>query len=88
MWSMSLEGLGEGTEKLVNGKQHCDWLVRTGMKGLPQNFHLEYKHQLMLVFPKSNLTIYLPSGISDGKNPSSLKRLLRETPNRRLDQSE
>ena len=30
------------------------------MKGLPQNvllnFQLEYKHQLMLVFPKGNLT--------------------------------
>ena len=35
------------------------------MKGLPQSFHLEYKHQLMLVFPKSNLTIYLLSGISE-----------------------
>ena len=35
------------------------------MKGLPQSFHLEYQHQLMLVFPKSNLTIYLPSGISE-----------------------
>ena len=35
------------------------------MKGLPQSFHLEYKHQLMLVFPKRNLTIYLPSGISE-----------------------
>ena len=52
---------------MVNGKQHCVWLVPTGMKGLPQNFQLamEYKHQLMLVFPKSNLTIYLPSGISE-----------------------
>ena len=27
----------EGTEKLVNGKQHSVWFVPTGMKGLPQN---------------------------------------------------
>ena len=44
----------EGTEKLVNGKQHSVWFVATGMRGLPR-----------LEFPRSDLTIYLPSGISD-----------------------
>ena len=51
----------EGTEKLVNGKQHSVWLVPTGMKGLPQNVLLNFR----LEFPKSDLTIYLPSGISE-----------------------
>ena len=51
----------EGTEKLVNGKQHSVWFVRTGMNGLPQNALLNFR----LEFPKSDLTIYLPSGISD-----------------------
>ena len=49
----------EGTEKLVNGKQHSVWFVPTGMKGLPQNVLLNFR----LEFPKSDLTIYLPSGI-------------------------
>ena len=44
----------EGTEKLVNGKQQSVWFVATGMRGLPR-----------LEFPRSDLTIYLPSGISD-----------------------
>ena len=51
----------EGTEKLVNGKQHSVWFVPTGMKGLPQNVLLNFR----LEFPKSDLTIYLPSGISE-----------------------
>ena len=51
----------EETEKLVNGKQHSVWFVPTGMKGLPQNVLLNFR----LEFPKSDLTIYLPSGISE-----------------------
>ena len=51
----------EGTEKLVNGKQHSVWFVPTGMKGLPQNVLLNFR----LEFPKRGLTIYLPSGISE-----------------------
>ena len=51
----------EGTEKLVNGKQHSVWFVPTGMKGLPQNVLLNFR----LEFPKSDLTIYPPSGISE-----------------------
>ena len=52
----------EGTEKLVNGKQHSFLVVPTGMKGLPQNVLLNFR----LEFPKSYLTrIYLPSGISE-----------------------
>ena len=51
----------EGTEKLVNGKQHSVWFVPTGMKGLPQNALLNFR----LEFPKSYVTIYLPSGISE-----------------------
>ena len=51
----------ERTEKLVNGKQHSVWLVPTGMKRLPQNVLLNFR----LEFPKSDLTIYLPSGISE-----------------------
>ena len=51
----------ERTEKLVNGKQHSVWLVPTGMKGLPQNVLLNFR----LEFPKSDLTIHLPSGISE-----------------------
>ena len=51
----------EGTEKLVNGKQHSVWFVRTGMNGLPQNVLLNFR----LVFPKSDVTIYLLSGISE-----------------------
>ena len=51
----------ERTEKLVNGKQHSVWFVRTGTNGLPQkvlrNFRLE--------FPKSDLTMYLRSGIPE-----------------------
>ena len=51
----------EGTEKFVNGKQHSIWFVPTGMNGLPQNVLLNFR----LEFPKSDLTIYLPSGISE-----------------------
>ena len=51
----------EGTEKLVNGKQHSVWFVRTGMNRLPQNVLLNFR----LEFPKSDLTIYLPSRISE-----------------------
>ena len=47
----------EGTEKLVNGKQHSVWFVPTRINGLPQNVLLNFR----LEFPKSNLTIYLPS---------------------------
>ena len=43
---------------MVNGKQHSVWFVPTGMKGLPQNVLLNFR----LEFPKSDLTIYLPSG--------------------------
>ena len=46
---------------MVNGKQHSVWFVPTGMKGLPQNVLLNFR----LEFPKSDLTIYLPSGISE-----------------------
>ena len=51
----------EGTEKLVNGKQHSVWFVPTGMNGLPQNVLLNFR----LEFLKSDLTNYLPSGISE-----------------------
>ena len=33
----------EGTEKLVNGKQHFVWFVPTGMKGLLQNALLNFR---------------------------------------------
>ena len=46
---------------MVNGKQHSVWFVRTGMNGLPQNVLLNFG----LEFPKSDLTIYLPPGISE-----------------------
>ena len=46
---------------MVSGKQHSVWLVPTGMKRLPQNVLLNFR----LEFPKSDLTIYLPSGISE-----------------------
>ena len=49
----------EGTEKLVNGKQHSVWSVPTEMKALPQNVLLNFR----LEFPESDLTINLPSGI-------------------------
>ena len=45
----------------MNGKQHSVWFVPAGMKGLPQNVLLRFR----LEFPKSDLTIYLPSGISE-----------------------
>ena len=51
----------EGTEKLVNGKQHSVWFVPTRINGPPQNVLLNFR----LEFPKSDLTIYLPSGISE-----------------------
>ena len=44
--------------ELVNGEQHSVWFIPTGMKGLPQNVLLNFR----LEFPKSDLTIYLPSG--------------------------
>ena len=47
--------------EMVNGKQHSIWFVPTGMNGLPQNVLLNFR----LEFPKSDLTIYLPSGISE-----------------------
>ena len=50
-----------GTEKLVNVKQHSVWFVPTGMNGLPQNVLLNFR----LEFPKSDLTIYHPSGSSE-----------------------
>ena len=46
---------------MVNCKQHSVWFVRTGMNGLPQNVLLNFR----LEFPKSDLTICLPSGISE-----------------------
>ena len=46
---------------MVNGKQHSVSFLRTGMSGLPQNVLLNF----WLEFPKSDLTIYLPSGISE-----------------------
>ena len=46
---------------MVNGKQHSVWFVPTGMKGLPQNVLLNFR----LEIPKSDLTIYFPSGISE-----------------------
>ena len=46
---------------MVNGKQHSVWFVPTGMKGLPQNVLLNFR----LEIPKSDLAIYLPSGISE-----------------------
>ena len=82
---------GEGTEKLVNGKQHSVWLVPTRMKGLPQNmllnFQLEYKHQLIQPYHLSSIRNFR-NFLSNGKHPSSLKGLWREAPNRRFDQSE
>ena len=50
-----------GTGKLVNDKQHSVWIVPAGMKGLPQKVLLNFR----LEFPKSDLTIYHPSGISE-----------------------
>ena len=47
--------------EMVNGKQHSIWFVPTGMNGLPQNVLLNFR----LEFPKSDLTIYLPSGLSE-----------------------
>ena len=43
----------EGTEKLVNGKQHSVWFVPTGMKNLVLYFRLE--------FPKSDLLYQIVS---------------------------
>ena len=37
------------------------WIVLTGMNGLTQNVLLNFR----LRFPKTDLTIYLPSGISE-----------------------
>ena len=51
----------EGTAKLVNGKQHSVRLVPTEINGLSQNALLNVR----LEFPKSDLTIYLPPGISE-----------------------
>jgi len=50
-----------GTEKFVNGKQHSIWVVPTGINRLPQNALLNFR----LEFPKSDLTICHPSGISE-----------------------
>ena len=57
--SVSLEP--RRNRELVNGKQHSVWFVRTGMNGLPQNVLLMINFRLE--FPKSDLIIYLPSGI-------------------------
>ena len=43
--------------------QHSVWFVPTGMSGLPQNIYVPLNFRLE--FPKSDLTIYLPSGISE-----------------------
>lgn len=51
----------QGTEKLVNGKQHFVWFVPTGMNGLPQNVLFNFR----LDFRKSDLTIYLLTVISE-----------------------
>ena len=45
----------------VWNREHSVWFVTTGMKGLPQNVLLNFR----LEFPKKDLTIYLPSGISE-----------------------
>ena len=46
---------------MLNGKHHSVWFVPTAMKGLPQNVLLNFR----LEFPKSDLTIYLSSGVSE-----------------------
>ena len=51
----------KGTEKLVNGTQNSVWFVPTVMNGLPQIVLLNFRFE----FPKSDLTIYLLSGISE-----------------------
>ena len=51
----------DGTEKLINGKQHSVWFVPTEMNGLPQNVLLNFR----LEFSKIEFTIYLSSGISE-----------------------
>ena len=62
----------EGTEKLVNGKQHSVWFVPTGMNGLPRNVVLNFR----LEFPKK-WPYQLPSirnfrnFLSNGKPPST-----------------
>ena len=48
-------------KKLVNGTQNSVSFVPTGMNGLPQNVLLNFRFE----FPKGDLTIYLPSGVSE-----------------------
>ena len=45
--------------EIGNGKQHSVWFISTGMNRLPRNVLLNFG----LEFPKSDLTVYLPSGI-------------------------
>ena len=55
----------EGTEKLVNGKQHSVWFVPTGMKGLrTSNRTPQFSVGISERWPY-HLSIYLPSGISE-----------------------
>ena len=56
--SVSLER--RRNREIGNSKQHSVWFISTGMNGLPQNALLNFR----LEFPKSDLTVYLPSGIS------------------------
>ena len=74
---------------LINGKQHSVWFAPTGMKGLPQNVLLNFR----LEFPKSDFTIYLPSGISEifcqmvstlGRSRQEAARVLHGLPWRRI----
>ena len=82
---------------MVNGKQHSVWFVPTGMKGLPQKRAPQFSAGIQASIDAciSEKEPYHLSSIrnfgnflSNGKNPSSLKGLLREAPNWRLDQSE
>ena len=55
----------EGTEKLVNGKQHSVWFVRTGMNGLPQNVLLNFRLEPYHLTSIRNFRNFL----SNGKHP-------------------
>ena len=55
--SVSLEW--RTNREISNCKQHFVWFVSTGMDGLRQNVLLNFR----LEFPKSDLTVYLPSQI-------------------------
>ena len=54
-------GLNPKKGRICVGKQHSVWFIPTGVKGLPQNVLLNFR----LEFPKNDLTIYLPSRISE-----------------------